>query len=343
MDTSPGDFSKERAHWQPAFTSNRRPMADASVDISIVIVTWNVKRYVQECLGSLRRQAACPQIEVIVVDNASSDGTTEFIAECFPYVKVIQNKSNLGYARANNIGLQHCKGKYICLVNPDINLPPDCLAKIFGYMEQDSSVGMLGPRMLGPDGKVRRSCMRFPGAWNVFCRAMGLDTIFKSTRFLRGLLMHDFGFDRVCDVDVLNGWFWVVRREALEQVGPLDERFFMYGEDTDWCYRFHQNRWRTVFYPEAQAVHYGGASSASAPVRFYIEMCKADAQFWRKHHRWLGKLFYLAVLWLHEFVRLAGYATIYWFRKSSRQESVFKMRRSAACLLWLAGLYRLPE
>lgn len=318
-------------------------MNNAPVDISVVIVTWNVKHYVEGCLKSLELQEGCPQVEIIVVDNASSDGTADSIVEHFPNVTLCRNSSNLGFARANNLGLQHCNGKYICLVNPDVVVAPDCLAKILLYMEEDLSIGILGPKMLGPDGRVRRSCMRFPDAWNVFCRAVGLDTLLENSRFSRGLLMQDFRFDRACDVDVLNGWFWVIRRTALEQVGLLDENFFMYGEDLDWCYRFHQHGWRTVFYPGAQAIHYGGASSARVPIRFYIEMCRANAQFWRKYHRRPGTLFYLAALWIHEFVRLAGYATTYWFRKSSRAESAFKVRRSIACLLWLAGLYRLPE
>lgn len=313
------------------------------VDMSVVIVTWNVKRYVEECLESLQCQTECPPIEITVVDNASSDGTADFIEKFFPSVKVVRNSANLGFAIGNNIGIRGSKGKYICLINPDVKVAPDCLSKVLAYMEQNPSIGILGPKMLGPDGRVRRSCMRFPDAWNVFARAVGLDTLFNKSRFSSGLLMPDFRFDRVCDVDVLNGWFWVVRRKALEQVGPIDERFFMYGEDIDWCYRFHQNAWRTVFYPEAQAVHYGGASSARAPIRLHIEMCKANVQFWRKHHRQLGRMFYLAVLWVHEFLRLLGYAAIYSLRKSSRQEYVFKMRRSATCLLWLAGLYRLPE
>lgn len=318
-------------------------MGNVQVDISVVIVTWNVRKYVEECLKSLENQVGCPAMEVIVVDNNSSDGTAELIAEHFRHVKFIRSSSNLGFSRANNVGLRHCKGKYICLINPDVNLKPDCLAKIIAFMEQDPSIGILGPQMLASDGRVRRSCMRFPSAWNIFCSAMGLDAVIKSSRFFGGLQMRDFRFDRICDVDVLNGWFWVVKQDALEQVGPLDERFFMYGEDVDWCYRFYQDGWRAVFYPEAQAVHYGGASSARAPVRFYVEMKKADAQFWRKHHRRRGRLFYLATICLHEFVRLAAYASIYCFRKSSRVEATFKMNRSAACLLWLAGLYHLPQ
>lgn len=318
-------------------------MENASAEVSIVIVTWNARRYVEKCLESLQCQRACPPMEIIVVDNASSDGTVESIKKRFPCVKIVRNNCNLGFAKGNNIGIRLSQGKYLCLINPDVKVAPDCLATLLGFMEQDSSIGISGPRMLSADGRVQRSCMRFPGAWSVFCRAGGLDSLFKSTRLFSGLLMHDFRFDRVCDVEVLNGWFWVVRRRALEQVGLLDERFFMYGEDVDWCYRFHQNGWRVVFCPTAQAVHYGGASSARVPIRSYVEMWKADAQYWRKHHRRLGSMFYLVVLWVHMSVRLAGYAVIYGFRKSSRLESVYKMRRSAACLLWAVGLYRFPE
>jgi GT2 family glycosyltransferase len=150
--------------------------------------------------------------------------------------------------------------------------------------------------------------------------------------------MRDFMYDRITDVDVLTGWFWMVRREALEQVGPLDDRFFMYGEDIDWSKRFHAAGWRVVFYPEAEAVHYCGASSANAPTRFYVEMNRSNMQYYRRHHSTLEILgFWLATL-LHEVLRIVGFGVVYLLKGARCQETAFKIKRSAACLLWLTGI-----
>ena len=216
-------------------------------EISVVIVTWNARAYTEECLGSLFSGNLEQRVEVIVVDNASTDGTPEMIRSAFPKVNLIETGANLGFAKGNNIGIRHASGNYICLINSDVNVPPDCLSKLRQYMEQNPRVGLVGPKMLGPDGTARRSGMRFPSVWNSFLRAFALDSMFKGSKLFGGLLMSDFKFDRTRDIEVLNGWFWMTRKEALDEVGPLDERFFMYGEDIDWCKRFQLAGWRVVF------------------------------------------------------------------------------------------------
>lgn len=237
--------------------------------ISVIIVTWNAKKYVRECLHSLRSQSAKLGAEVIVVDNASSDGTPDVVREEFPEVKLIETGANLGFAKGNNVGIRHSRGKYLALVNSDVNVPDGCLARMLEYMQSEPKIGIIGPRMqCPPDGAIGRSYMRFPGVWNWFCRALALDSLFRGSALFGGFMMTDFDNTRTADVDVLNGWFWMARREAVDQVGLLDERFFMYGEDIDWCKRFHQCGWRVVYFAGAEALHYGGASSSAAPVRF---------------------------------------------------------------------------
>ena len=312
-------------------------------DLSIVIVTWNVKKYVQECLTSLAKGSESLSVETIVVDNASTDGTAELIRTQFPHVSLIESDANLGFARANNIGIKLANGKYICLINPDVNIPPDCLPKMFQFMEQQPTIGLLGPKMLGPNGDVGRSGMRFPTVWNCFLRALALDSLFKGTGIFGGRLMSDFQFNQTRDIDVLNGWFWMARREALDQTGLLDERFFMYGEDVDWSKRFHLAGWRVVFYADAEAVHYGGASSSNAPVRFYIEMQRANLQYWKKHHGRISFFFYLLTVWLNHITRTMGYGFVYLVKRSLRREALFKMKRSYACMCWLMSLNSVEE
>src|ERR1700757_347853 len=172
---------------------------------SIIIVTWNGKRVVGQCLESLRKYAADPSTEVLVVDNASSDGTPEMIREQFSFVKLLTNAANLGFAKANNIGIAQSKGRYVCLVNSDVVVPNGCIEKAIAFMKREPSIGMLGPKMRLPDGTVGQSCMGFPTVWNWFCRALALDNLAMGRRIFGAYLRTDFQYDRTQNVEVLTG------------------------------------------------------------------------------------------------------------------------------------------
>jgi GT2 family glycosyltransferase len=305
--------------------------------VSVVIVVWNAQKYVLECLGSLREHCQKLCAEVIVVDNASTDGTPELVAEMFPEFKVIRNRENLGFAKANNIGITECSGDYICLVNSDVKFLDDCISPMVRYLSEHPGVAMLGPKMLAADGEVRRSTMRFPTVWNNFCRAIGIDSLFKRSRLFGGMMMSDFDHQTTGPVEVLNGWFLVVRRRAIERVGLLDAQFFMYGEDVDWCYRFRQAGEQVVFFAEAGAIHYGGASSANAPVRFYLELYRATWQYWRKHRGGLAQLGFLASFAIHHAIRLVASGLLYLCSPSRRTPTAARFKRSLACLQWVGA------
>jgi GT2 family glycosyltransferase/peptidoglycan/xylan/chitin deacetylase (PgdA/CDA1 family) len=306
----------------------------ATARVSVVIVVWNAQKYVMECLESL--QEHCGEIcdDVIVVDNASTDGTPELVAERFPNFKLIRNSENVGFAKANNIGIAQSSGEYICLVNSDVKFTGDCISPMLKYAAENPRVGMIGPQMLAADGAVRRSTMRFPSVWYSFSRAVGLDVLFKESRLFGGQLMRDFDHLRTMPVEVLNGWFVVVRRSALERVGLLDPQFFMYGEDVDWCYRFVQDGEDVVFFAEVGAIHYGGASSSNAPVHFFLEMWRANWQYWQKHHGWLAQEAFLFTALLHHGIRLIGSTLRYLCLPSQRPDSAFKFKRGLVCLQW---------
>ena len=308
-----------------------------SARVAVVIVVWNAKHYVMECLESLREHCEQACSEVIVVDNASTDGTPELVAEMFPEFKLIRNPENFGFAKANNIGMAQSSAQYICLVNSDVKFLDDSISPMVRYLDDHSGVGMLGPKMLAPTGEVRRSTMRFPTVWNNFCRAFGLDSLFKRSRLFGGMLMSDFDHQTTAPVEVLNGWFILVRRSAIERVGGLDPQFFMYGEDVDWSYRFWQAGEQVVFFAEAGAIHYGGASSANAPVRFYLEMCRATWQYWRKHHDGLAQLGFLVAFAIHHSVRLLSSAFLYLCSPSHRPDTAARFKRSLACLQWVGA------
>lgn len=302
--------------------------------LSIIVVTWNGKKYALECLESLQTDLST---EIIVVDNGSKDGTPEAIRSQFPNVTLIENRANLGFAKANNIGMALSRGKYVCLVNSDVVIPAGCLEKMVEFMEANPKIGVLGPKMLSPDGGVGASVMRLPTVWNTLCCALGLHTIFPRSALLGGFSMDAYAYDSVDDVEMLTGWFWMIPRTALKMVGGLDEQFFMYGEDIDWCHRFRDAGWQVIFYPDAAALHYGAASSGEAPTRFYVEMRRANLQYFRKHHGRFGVLGYRFAIWLHELTRVAGYSFTYCCNRHRRPEATFKIQRSIACIRWLMG------
>ena len=211
-------------------------MTTQNPTVSIVIVTWNGKKYALECLASLRSLGSAIAIEVIVVDNASTDGTPQAIRDLYPEVTVLQNEMNLGFAKANNVGILAARGEYVCLLNSDVVVPPGCLEKMVVFLKAHPDIGLLGPKMLGPTGELGKSVNRLPTVWNYFCFAFGLHVLAPKSKLFGSFIMDGYRYDKTEDVEVLTGWFWMVPRVALQQVGGLDERFFMYGEDIDWSY-----------------------------------------------------------------------------------------------------------
>src|SRR4051812_25708883 len=301
---------------------------------SVIIVSWNAKAFLLKCLQSVLSQGPAGAIEVIVVDNASSDGSPEAVKAQFPTVHLICNTGNYGFAKANNIGIAASTGEYLFLINSDVVVSPGCFDRITRHMDSQPQIGMLGPKIFGSDGRIQRSCMGYPSLANALSRALALDSLFPASKAFGGQLMTFWAHDQTRSVDVINGCFWTVRRPAMEQVGLLDESFFIYGEDIDWCRRFRNGRWDVVFYADADALHYGGASSANAPVRFYLEMQRANYQYWVKHHSRGASYAFVGVNLLHHSLRLVGEVLAFPFLPARRAASRQKISRSAAAIKW---------
>jgi GT2 family glycosyltransferase len=302
------------------------------MDVSIIIVNWNTKDLLRDCLDSIIEQTKKVEYEIIVVDNGSADDSVEMVRKKYPLVTVIENNENLGFARANNIGILASKGRYICLMNSDITILDDCLDKLVSFMDYSPGIGMAGPKILNADLTLQHSCRHFPSIWNNLCQSLGLNHLFPKSAFFSDWIMNYWNHDSTRSVDALSGCFWMIRREALEEVGLLDEEFFIYGEDLDWCRRMRNTNWDIVFYYVAEAIHLGGASSAAAPVKFYLEMQKADLHYWRKHHGRSGKIIYAAVILLRETIRVIARGTQYLFWPYRRETSGFKLRRSISSI-----------
>lgn len=305
--------------------------------ISVVIVSWNAKSYLLQCLESVLRQVPPDQLEVIVVDNASSDGSPDAVRDNYPSVNLICNSGNDGFAKGNNIGISRSTGDYLFLINSDVVVSEGCFEKLIQHMDEHPQVGMLGPKIFGADGKIQRNCMAYPSLWNMLCRALALDALFPRSRLFGGHFLTFWNFEDTRQVDVINGCFWVLRRSAMEEVGLLDERFFMYGEDVDWCRRFTHKGWRLVYFAEADALHYGGASSSNAPIKFDIERQRADYQYWTKHHSWIEAHAFLFISLLQHTLRIGAELIAYPLRRT-RDVSRYKIKRGLASIKWiLAG------
>jgi len=308
-----------------------------SMDISVVIVAWNAWHCLEPCLESIEEAPPHRSMEVIVVDNASSDSTSEKIESRFPWVKLIKSSENLGFSRGNNLGIRRCQGHYIALVNPDIIVLPGCLDALADFLDENSKVGNVGPRVFNPDGTQQSTCRRFPTLWNNFCSATGLASRFKNSKFFAGEHMFYFPHDCTLPVHVLVGCFSFIRREAFDSVGLLDEGLFMYGDDVDWCRRAWKAGWQVVFYPGARAIHDRGKTTAPFPVHFALAQQRSVLYYWKKHHGRCGQLGIRAIMLLRHVTRYAAGIVKSIAGSRAAKESEIRKAVSGACVRELLG------
>lgn len=273
------------------------------LDLGIVIVNWNTRDLLRDCLRSIE-QSQGVSFRVVVVDNASQDGSVGMVRAEFPRAALIVNAGNRGYPAANNQGLRllgferdgsDAAPRYALALNPDTLLPPDALRDMVAYMDADPSVGAAGPKLVLPDGSLDLACRRsFPTPEVSFYRMVGLSKLFpRSRRFGRYNLTY-LDPEVETEVDSVVGAFMMVRREAIQRVGLFDETFFMYGEDLDWAYRIKQAGWTVKYNPRVRVTHVKRAASRQSR-RAQTEFYRAMLIFYRKHYRpttpwWLHSL-----------------------------------------------------
>jgi GT2 family glycosyltransferase len=254
------------------------------VQLSVVIVNWNTRDFLLGALKSIYDAPPPFPLQTIVVDNASTDGSGQAVAEQFPNVRLIANAENAGYARGNNQGLEASTGRYVLLLNPDVVLPPGGLEKAVAILEARQDVGALGVRLVNPDGSVQRSIRGFPTPLSVLCEALGLSRLFPNSRLLGAYRMTWFTYDRQAEVDQPMGTFLLIPRRALEEVGLLDERFPIFFNEVDWCFRARQKGWKVLFSPAVEVVHFGGGSTRQVGARMAWESRRGLLDFYRKHY-----------------------------------------------------------
>jgi N-acetylglucosaminyl-diphospho-decaprenol L-rhamnosyltransferase len=264
------------------------------VDLTVIIVSWNVRELLRQCLFSLTRAlpfapvGACSvdgrTIQVIVVDNASSDGSPEMVAAEFPKVQLIRNAQNRGFTAANNQGLAVSQGRALLLLNPDTEVVGSAVATMVEYMQMHPRVGALGPQLCYPDGSVQSSRRRFPTLATALVESTVIQEWWRDNRILRRYTMTDTPDDAVQPVDWVVGACLMVRREAFEQVGGLDEGFFMYSEELDWCRRIKATGWEVIYLPTATVIHHEGKSSEQVVPARHIYFQSSKVHYFRKHH-----------------------------------------------------------
>jgi len=254
------------------------------VDLSIIIVNYNAGELLRECIESIKDNSSNINYEIITVDNNSSDNSVGLIKNGFEDLDIIANKINVGFARANNQGIKRSKGRYILLLNPDTVILPDCLKKMIEFMDDHAEAGVSGCKVLNPNGTLQLACRRsFPTPSVSFYRLTGLSRLFpKSKTFARYNLTY-LNPDVAQEVDAVSGSFMMIRRKALDGVGMLDEQFFMYGEELDFCFRMKEKGWKVYYVPDAEIIHYKGKSSQQRKRKAVIDFHKAMYIFHKKH------------------------------------------------------------
>ncbi|MBP1682755.1 MAG: putative glycosyltransferase [Ignavibacteriaceae bacterium] len=232
------------------------------MDLSIIIVNYNVKEFLQNLLHSIEKSSSNISKEIIVIDNASDDGSVEVIKEKFPSIKLIENKINFGFGKANNQGLAIAKGKYILFINPDCIVSEDTLDKMISFFESHTECGLAGCKILNSDGTLQLACRRsFPGPWTSFTKVTGLSNLFPKSRIFARYNLTYLDENKTYEVDAVSGSFMMIRREVYEKVGGFDEQFFMYGEDLDLCYRIQKSGFKVFYVHTTQVIHYKGEST----------------------------------------------------------------------------------
>lgn len=268
-------------------------------DLSIIIVNYNTRQLTLDCLESVYASLSSYSYEVIVVDNASHDGSVEAIREAYPQVRLIANNDNTGFAVANNQGMKITKGRYILLLNSDTIVQQDTLHTMIGFMDRHPEMGASGCKVILPDGSLDKACKRgFPTPSASFYYAFGVSRLFPDRPKFNQYQLGHLSPDDEYPVDCLVGAFMLVRRETIEQVGGLDETFFMYGEDIDWCYRIKEAGWGIFYYPRTYIVHYKGGSARRKPLKITYEFHRAMWVFHRKHYAKQYNLFTNAAVWM---------------------------------------------
>jgi len=255
------------------------------IQLSICIVTYNARDWLKECLDSIDENTRLEDLEIIVVDNGSNDGVGEMLMHDYPEVRFIGNQSNQGYTRPMNQALQIAMGKYLLQLNPDTSILPGAFDRLIEFMERNPEIGICGPKVLNRDGSFQKQCRRGePRPVSMISYFLRLPRLFPNSKRIGGYLLDYEDEDAAIEVDALSGSCMAIRSEVIEDIGYLDEQFFAYQEDTDFCSRARAAGWKVYYYPQAQIIHFGGrGGSRVEPYRSIIAWHRSYWLYYKKH------------------------------------------------------------
>jgi GT2 family glycosyltransferase len=299
-------------------------------DLSIVIVNWNTREFLFRCLRSVYDTTLDLDFEVIVVDNGSTDGSQDMVRRKFPAVSLIVNTENKGFAKANNQAIRRSRGRYVLLLNSDAFVCENTIEHTVAFMDGHPEAGMAGCKLLYEDGRLQPSCYAFPTLSTEFFIAVGLDRLFPKSRLFGKYGMTYWDFDDIREVDVILGAFMMVRATAIDEVGLMDERYFMYSEEVDWCYRFRDKGWRIYFYPHVETVHVGGGSTRRVRAEMLVRLYGSRIEFFRKHHGGLSARLLKLVIGFNCLLRIGPGA---WYYLCSGDPQIRRKHRAFLRLL----------
>ncbi|MDO8589386.1 MAG: glycosyltransferase family 2 protein [Armatimonadota bacterium] len=305
--------------------------------LAICIVSWNTRKLLRQCLESVFANLDGLDAEVIVVDNASEDSSAEMVEREFPDVTLIRSESNRGFASANNLGLSRSSSKYFLLLNSDTIVLPGALRSLVEFMDAAPEAGAVAPKLLNLDGSLQRSCSSFPSPLTELLDAVYLSKVFPRSRLFGRFAMSYWDFDAAREVDFAGGSCLLLRRFALEQVGPLDESYFMYTEEADLCFRLKRAGWKVVFVPHARIIHIGGQSSKRRPVEMAVELPVSRHRFIAKFEGPVRAALFKGAVALGGVCRLAVWGP-WWLAANGRRSDVEqRLRTQSALLKWALG------
>ena len=268
---------------------------DSFFKLSIIIVSFNSSALLKDCLDSLYKNPFSGGFEILVVDNASSDGSVEMIKKNFPKVRLFKNDRNIGFAAANNLAIKSSQSEYILLINSDCEVYKDSIGSLISFIDDNKDIGIVGPQIINSDGSIQFSCRRFPSIFDAGMHTV-LTNIIPDNPFSRRYKLTNINRDEPFEVDWVSGSCMLIRRKALADTGYLDESYFMYVEDTDLCFQMWKKGWKVFYYPHVKILHHIGGSTKGSAVLSSIRMQKSVLYFFWKNYKRSWKFFILPLV-----------------------------------------------
>ena len=307
--------------------------------LSIIIVNYNGKEITLDCIESIYSRLQYIDFEIIVVDNASKDGSADTISDEFPEVSLIKNVENLGFSKANNQGIKIAKGDYALLLNNDTLLKDGNFSNLLEYMESKSDVGILGCRITNPDGSLQLSCYKFPSMWEMITHYTFLTRLFPDSRLVGDY--RNWLHNEIKKVDFVIGAFFLIKREVIEKIGLLDERFFLNAEEAEYCLRAKKTGWKTVFYPGFKIIHYGGQTKKSMKEKDMLSAIKGTEYLIKKHHNFVYFITFKVLSFILSLIRFGIFGiSLLFINKNLNKEIKNKFNQTKMLLAYQLGLVK---